>query len=217
MSRRLRPRQNYSSTQKAKARRLTAPPPRGVAVDQRPPRPGHHAVVDEPSAEERGGQADAAGQHAGSARTAASTGTPSAVTPNEITDGSSFRNPATVWYRPNTLILQHVPTDPDWSEALTSDDQRGRTRKLCRGNDRFTTARHAQRYRPATGGATRSSGTGFPDVLTWAAAADGSGPANDRFRNGGTRTSPVLLRSRGRSRLGHRIWLLVAARGLAGC
>ena len=33
----------------------------------------------------------------------------------------------------------------------------------------------------------------------------------------GTRASPVLLRSCGRSRLGHRIGLLVAARGLAGC
>ena len=37
------------------------------------------------------------------------------------------------------------------------------------------------------------------------------------FSGRGTRASPVLLRSRGRSRLGHRIGLLVAARGLAGC
>jgi hypothetical protein len=32
----------------------------------------------------------------GRARIAASTGAPSAVAPNEITDGSSFKNPATV-------------------------------------------------------------------------------------------------------------------------
>jgi hypothetical protein len=37
----------------------------GVAEDEPPPRPGHHAVIDEPSGDERGGQAAAVGQHVG--------------------------------------------------------------------------------------------------------------------------------------------------------